>query len=166
VVDVGAGHGEVLRWGGASKGVLRQRLSYSSAAAGTSHPRSGPGRAEGLVCALATTSGRQLAMTVEDSLLRLVVPRLPSGFDRSYPLHLAGCTIGLVTWAQVRMPGRRPWKVDCTGVLTAGGGIAVVMAHLFGPCGWRGVDVEVSWCWWWRPPRSCVGSSVRRVSVV
>jgi hypothetical protein len=68
--------------------------------------------------------------------------------------------------ASPRMPGWRPWKVVCTGVLTAGR-----------RCGGDGSSLWSMWVarsgrWGFlvlavtTPPRSCVGSSVQSVSVV
>jgi hypothetical protein len=59
------------------------------------------------------------------------------------------------------MPGRWPWKVDCTDDSDercgSGGG------SFLRPCGWRGADVGGLWCWQrfgLGSPESCVGPTL------
>jgi hypothetical protein len=61
------------------------------------------------------------------------------------------------------MPGRRPWKVDCTGVSTVGD-VAVVMAVSWGHEGgeeWASGAPGVGGASARSVPRSCGGSSAR-----
>jgi hypothetical protein len=151
---------------GRAKGSARRRLSCSSAAAETSRARSEPGRAEGLVCpcyhvqsATAYGGGGRSPPDGCSAAAPRSRPFVPSTPCR---LHDGSRCTG----ASPRMPGRRPWKVDCTGVLTAGR-----------RCGGDGSSLWTMWVarsgrWGllvlavMTPSRSCVGSSVRSVSVV
>jgi hypothetical protein len=117
----------VVRDGAAGEPLWRP--TFSSVAAGTIQAQARPVRTCGAWCVPVVVSNRHPPVAVED-ILQVVVPLPPSGSNLPSPPYHRSCYRPRDTGVSLRMPGRRPRKMDCTdGGGRCGGGDG----RLFGP---------------------------------